>query len=164
MSSRCRLARLVAGVVVSVKVVEDDSGQAAFEAAQRFWIGGARIESFAVVGATEAIEADLGHGDTVQGGVELTIARAGQPHPPGGVARPHRYWGHPGMTGKGCLAFEPADSGGLSDEFGRGQLPAAGKSHQYGRHLTNPIADALGQSVDGFGEPGDVGQLVASQL
>ena len=66
--------KLVSVVVVDVEVVKDDAGQAAFEAAQCFRVRGARVESFAVVGAAEAIEADLGHSDAVQGGVELTIA------------------------------------------------------------------------------------------
>jgi hypothetical protein len=67
------LARLASVLVIDVKTVEDDAGQSAFEAAQRFRVRGAHVKSFAVVGTNEAIEADLGHGDTVQGGVELTI-------------------------------------------------------------------------------------------
>jgi len=80
MSSRCRLARLASVLVIDVKTVEDDAGQSAFEAAQRFRVKGAHVKSFGVVGTTEAIEADLGHGDTVQGGVELTIPTALEDH------------------------------------------------------------------------------------
>ena len=68
------------------------------------------------------------------------------------------------MTGEGRLAFESVDSGDLSDEFGRGQLSAARKSQQRGRNLTNTVADALGQRVNAFGKPDDVGQVVAGQL
>ena len=68
------------------------------------------------------------------------------------------------MAGKGRLGFESVDSGGLADEFGRGQLPAARNSQQPRRHPTDTITDALGQRVDRFGKPGDVGQLVAGQL
>lgn len=90
MSSRCRLARLDSVLVVGVEVVEDDTSQAAFEAAQCLGLGIAGINAFAVIGLSQAIEADLGNGDAVQGSVELTIARAGHAHPPGSVARPHR--------------------------------------------------------------------------
>jgi hypothetical protein len=45
-------------LVIDVKTVEDDAGQSAFEAAQRFRVRGAHVKSFAVVGTTEAIEAD----------------------------------------------------------------------------------------------------------
>lgn len=73
MSSHCRLARLASVLVIDVKTVDDDAGRSAFEAAQRFRVRGAHVKSFAVVGTAEAIEADLGHGHPVQGGVELTI-------------------------------------------------------------------------------------------
>jgi hypothetical protein len=36
MSSRCRLARLLTVLVVSVQVVEDHAGEAAFEAVARY--------------------------------------------------------------------------------------------------------------------------------
>ena len=98
MSSRCRLARLDSVLVVGVEVVEDDAGQAAFEAAQCLGFGIAGIDAFAVIGAAHAIETDLCDGDAVQGCVELTVARAGHAHATGGVARPHRYRGHASMT------------------------------------------------------------------
>jgi hypothetical protein len=65
MSSRCRLARLIAGLVVGVEVVEDHASQAAFEAAQGFGAGVSGGQSFAVVGLAEAIEANLGDRDAV---------------------------------------------------------------------------------------------------
>jgi hypothetical protein len=61
------------GLVVGVEVVEDDAGQATFEAAQGLSAGGAGITPFGVVGPAEAVEADLGDGDAVQGSIELTM-------------------------------------------------------------------------------------------
>jgi hypothetical protein len=81
MSSRCRLARLDSVLVVGVEVVVDDSGEAAFEAAQCLGFGGTGVKPFVVVGPAEPIEADPGHGDAVQCGVELTVARAAHPDP-----------------------------------------------------------------------------------
>jgi hypothetical protein len=86
MSSRCRLARLDLGLAVGVEVVEDDSDQSAFEAAQGFGAGVTGGEALAVVGLAESVESDLGDRDAVQGGVELTVTRAGHPDPAGGVA------------------------------------------------------------------------------
>ena len=74
MSSRCRLARLESVFFVGVQVMEDDTGQAAFEAAQCLGGGIASIDAFAVVGLAETVEADLGDSDAVQGGVELAVA------------------------------------------------------------------------------------------
>ena len=51
-------------------------------------LGHAFGQSLAVVGLAEAVEADLGDRDPMHGGVELAVARAGQPDPAGGVARP----------------------------------------------------------------------------
>jgi hypothetical protein len=65
LSSRCRLARLCWGVVVCVEVVEDHSGESAFEATQGLGVGVAGGESAAVVGLSEALEADLSDGDAV---------------------------------------------------------------------------------------------------
>jgi hypothetical protein len=81
MSSRCRLARLISGLVVGVEVLEDHTGQTAFEAAQCFGGGGTGVKSCAVVGLAESVQADLCDGDAVQGGVELTVAGAAQPDP-----------------------------------------------------------------------------------
>ena len=55
MSSRCRLASGLVGLVVGVQVAEDDAGQAAFEAAQGFGTGVTVSESFAVVGLSESV-------------------------------------------------------------------------------------------------------------
>ncbi len=74
MSSRCRLASGLALLLVGVEVVKHHAGQAAFEAAQGFGAGVPGREAFAVVGLAEAVEADLGDGDAVQGGVELAVA------------------------------------------------------------------------------------------
>jgi hypothetical protein len=41
-------------LVVGVQVVDDGAGQSAFEAAQRFTVEGAGVESFAVVGLATA--------------------------------------------------------------------------------------------------------------
>ena len=86
MSSRCQLARLCSVFVVGVEVAENDSCEAAFEAAQRFGGGIAFGETVPVVGLAQAVEADLGDRDPVQGSVELTVARAGHPDPASGVA------------------------------------------------------------------------------
>ena len=74
MSSRCRLARLDSVLFVGVEVVKHGAGDAAFEAAQGFWLGVSGSEAFAVIGLAEAGKADLGDSDTVQGRVELTVA------------------------------------------------------------------------------------------
>jgi hypothetical protein len=74
MSSRCRLARLDSVVVVGVEVVKHHTGQATFEAAQRLGCGVSIRQSLAVVGLTQAVEADLGDCDAVQRGVELAVA------------------------------------------------------------------------------------------
>ena len=69
----------------------DDAGESTFEAAQRFFGRVSGGEPLAVVPVAEAVvEADLGDGDAVQGGVELAVARSGQADPAGGVARPDR--------------------------------------------------------------------------
>jgi hypothetical protein len=68
MSSHCQLARLCSGFVVRVQVSEDGSGEVAFEAAQRFGGGVAFGEAVPVVGLAQAVEADLGDSDAVQGG------------------------------------------------------------------------------------------------
>ena len=60
--------------MVSAEVVEDHAGQSAFEAAKGFGAGITGGQSLAVVGASKSVKADLGHGDAVQGGVELTVA------------------------------------------------------------------------------------------
>jgi hypothetical protein len=74
MSSRCRLARLSSVFFVGVEVVEDDSGESAFEAAQGFGFGIAGIDAVSEVGLSQAVEADLSDGDAVQGDVELPVA------------------------------------------------------------------------------------------
>ena len=61
--------------MVGVEVMEDDAGQAAFEACAALQGCEAPVSSrCAVVGLAESVEADLGDGDAVQGGVELPIA------------------------------------------------------------------------------------------
>jgi len=86
MSSRCRLARLIASLVVGVKVVEHDASQASFEAAQCLCLRGAGISALSVVRPSDPVEADLGDGDAVQGGVELAVARTSHPDSAGGVS------------------------------------------------------------------------------
>jgi hypothetical protein len=73
MSSRCQLARLCSVFVVGVEVVVDDAGEAAFKRTQRFWFGGPGVKSFAVVGPSESVEADLGYRNAVQGSIELAV-------------------------------------------------------------------------------------------
>src|ERR1700757_1915573 len=164
MSSRCRLARLLTFLVVDVEMAETDSGQTPFEAAQGFSPGVADGDAVAVVGLSEAIEADLGDSDAVQGGVELAVARTGHAHAAGSVSRPHWNRGHPGVTGESGLAFEPSHSGDFSDEFGRGQLPTARKRKQRRGDVADALSDPLSQGVDRLSKSGDVGQLVTSQL
>lgn len=53
-----------------MQMVEHHPGQAAFEAAQGFGLGVAGGLALAVVGLSEAVEADLGDGDAVQSSVE----------------------------------------------------------------------------------------------
>src|SRR6185312_1736621 len=137
----CLLARLSSVVVVGVEVAEDDSGEAAFEAAQGFGRGIARSDAVAVVGLPESVETDLGDCYPVQGGVELAVTRAGHPYPASGVARPHWDWCYPGVAGEGGLAFEPGHSSGLADQFGRGQLPAARKRKQHRGNLAHAPSD-----------------------
>ena len=86
MSSRCPLARLNSVVVVGAQVAEDHSGETALETAQGLGCGIAGGQSLAVVRPTQAVEADLGHRDAMQGGVELTVARAGHPDATAGIA------------------------------------------------------------------------------
>ena len=82
-------------LVVSVEVAEDHAGQAAFEAAQSLGFGIAGSEPFAVVSLPRAVHADLGDRDAVQGGVELSVARASHADATGGVTRPDRDGRHP---------------------------------------------------------------------
>jgi hypothetical protein len=60
------------------------TGEVSFEGAEGFH-GGVSVGASAlvVVGAAGAVEADLGDGDAVQGGVELPVAAAGEPVPAG---------------------------------------------------------------------------------
>ncbi len=67
-------------------VVVNDSGETAFKAAQGFGLGVTTVLAAAVVGLSETIEADLGDGDAMQGGIELAVARTGHAYPPGGVS------------------------------------------------------------------------------
>ena len=163
MSSRCRLARLDSVVVVGVEVVEHHTGQRSRQAELASDLT-AGVDVVCCSWPDRSRRSDLGDGDAVQRGIQLAVARAGHAHPPSGVARPHRDRRHTGVPGEGRLAFEPGYPGGFSDQFGRGQLPAARKRKQGRGDVANSLADALGQGVDGFGEPGDVGQFVAGQL
>src|ERR1700756_1344805 len=100
MSSRCRLARLGSVLVVVVAVGGGGAREATFEAAQGLGFGGASVKPFLVVPAAQSVESDLGNGDPVQCGVELTVARAAHPDPAGSVARPHRDGRNAGMPGE----------------------------------------------------------------
>jgi hypothetical protein len=92
-------------------MVKDGSSEAAFETAQRFGGGVARGEAVAIVGLSETVEPDLGDSDAVQGGVELSVARASHPHPSSGIARPHGYRRHSGMAGESGLTFKSGHPG-----------------------------------------------------
>ena len=61
-------------VLVGVEVAVDDADEAAFEAAQGFAVGHAFGLLLAVIGLSEAVEADLGDRDPMHGRVELAVA------------------------------------------------------------------------------------------
>jgi hypothetical protein len=65
MSSRCRLARLLTVLFIGVEMAEDDTGQAAFEAAQGFGRGVTDGDAMTVIGLPDSIETDLGDCDPV---------------------------------------------------------------------------------------------------
>ena len=66
----------------------------------------------------------LGERYAVQGGVQLAVPGAAQPVP-GLVRRPH--WQRCGAVEPvvGVTRFEPVDTGGLTDDLGRGQCATA---------------------------------------
>ena len=72
---------------------------------------------------------------------------------------------HAGVAGECSLGLEPADPGGLADELGRGQRPAAGHRQQRGATSRDAVTDPFApMSLIRSGERDDVGQLVAGQL
>ena len=75
MSSRCWEGRGLTVVVVGCEELEDDAGEAAFEAAQGFGLGFALGQFLLVVGPSQgAGHPGLGDRDAVDRGVEVTIA------------------------------------------------------------------------------------------
>ena len=90
----CQAAARVQALPVHVpsafRGVEHGLGKTSFEAAQRFGFGVSGGETFAVVVATGAIDANLGDRDAVQGCVQLPVPGSCHPDPPGGVTRPDR--------------------------------------------------------------------------
>jgi hypothetical protein len=115
-----------------VKGVEHGAGEASLETAQGF--GGAVPggEALVVVGLALPAEADLGDRDAVQGGVELAVAGLVQPDPATSVARPDRDRGHPGVHRVLGVRGAPVDPGGLTDDLGRSERPAAVQLEQLG--------------------------------
>jgi hypothetical protein len=114
------------GVVVGLEGVEHDAGEASFEAAQRFGGGHSLGLLLLVVGLAEAVHTDLGDGDAVDRGVELSVAGAGEADASGGVAGPDRDRGDAGVAGERGLGFAPADARGLADELAAVRAPTPG--------------------------------------
>ena len=107
------------------------------------------------------VEADLGDGDAVYGGVELAVAD--RENRPGGIARPHRMGATPlwrakagSLLNRATPAVSPTSLAAVSSAQ-PGRASSAGAT----RRTRSPMRTA---TVDGLAEPGDVGQFVAGQL
>jgi hypothetical protein len=112
-----------------LEVLVNGSGDAAFEGsyglASPIALGTAPL----VVGLAWAGQVQLGDGDAVQGGIQLPVAPTRRPVAVG-AARADWNGCCPGVHGKAGLGAEPGHAGGLGDELGRGQRPAAGQVEQ----------------------------------
>lgn len=71
------------------------------------------------------VQAELGDGDAVEGGVDLPVPAAGEPVVVI-VARPHRDWRGAVEPGVGVLGLEPLDAGRLAKNLGGRQNAASG--------------------------------------
>src|SRR5690606_4565105 len=123
------------GVCVGEEGSVDDVGEASLEGSERFGLGLAVLGHAAFeVGLGVVVDAELGDGDAVDGGVELTVSGAGETEllP---IAGPDRQVCGAVVAGVGVLALGPADIGGLGDDLGGGQRAGAGQGQQRGGKL-----------------------------
>ena len=100
MSSRGRESSRGRGRRVVLQCLEDDAGESSFEGAQGLGLGVAGVEAFAVVAAAEAVAADLGDRDPVEGGVELPVAGLVDADPAVGASGPDRDRRDAGVQGE----------------------------------------------------------------
>src|SRR5262245_12207556 len=86
------------------------AGGVALDASADFAVGLALSAASFDVGQGLRVAAHPGHGDLVQGAVELAIAEAVEPVPVG-AAGGHRDRGGAGQHGEGCFAANPPSMG-----------------------------------------------------
>jgi hypothetical protein len=84
--------------------------EAAFQAAQRGHRRVTHFDALAVVQLAGSV-AQLCHGDAVQCGVDLAVARLDVAHPPLGASRPRRGGCDAGEPGERCLGGKPRHTG-----------------------------------------------------
>ena len=164
---RCSYVNEVVGVSVwsgvggwGLEQVPDASGEVALEAADGVF-GALAFGAFAgdvVLGF--GVAAQPGHGDPVDGGVDLAVAAAVEPVP-AGVARADRDRGDAGGAGELGVRREPVRAGDLADELGRGQRPEPRLGEEVRGDLGDQVGDLGFQRLDGLGELAQPAQLVA---
>jgi hypothetical protein len=140
--------------------VPDASGEVALEAADGVF-GALAFGAFARdVVLRFGVAAQPGHGDPVDGRVDLSVAAAVEPVP-AGVARTDWDRGDAGRPGQLGVAAEAVRAGDLADELGRGQWPEPRLGQEVRGDLGDEIGDLGFQRLDGLGQLAQAAQLVA---
>src|SRR5215831_16049575 len=93
------------------------AGEVALDASADFAVGFALGAASFDVGQGLGVAPHPGHGDLVQGSVELTVTEAVEPVPVG-AAGGHGNWRGAGQHGEGCLVADPPGVGPRQQDLG----------------------------------------------
>jgi len=102
-------------------------------------------------GAGVGVPVGLGERDAVEGGVELAVAGAAEAVS-GPVGGPDREWGGAVVAGVGVVGSESVDAGGLAEDLGGGEGPAAADLQERRSEVFDEVGDLSLELVDVDGE------------